>query len=244
MKTLILCEGKTDAILISYLLCKISRWNPTKADKKMSVAVSEKNNESAYWYERENDKLLICGVGGKDKFTKFFSEKIYDLIYSYPQSETFKKVIVIQDKDNESVVNVENNIKNCLQPIAQEIKNNEWVTNAYRDSFGKEEQIDLLGLVIPFESEGALESVMLNSLKENQPERYIVEHAEAFIDEVKESAKAYINKPRLELKAKLGVTFAVLSPMKVFTYINELIKTVDWEKYSQIRDIFGKVLEL
>lgn len=75
MKTLILCEGKTDAILISYLLCKMSGWNPTKADKKMSVIVSEKNNESAYWYVRDDDKLLICGVGGKDKFAKFFQEK-------------------------------------------------------------------------------------------------------------------------------------------------------------------------
>lgn len=244
MKTLMLCEGKTDAILISYLLCKISGWNPTQADKKMNIVVSEKNNESAYWYARENDKLLICGVGGKDKFAKFFFGKIYDLICSYPRSETFEKIIVIQDRDNESVVNVENYIKNCLQPIAQNIKNNEWVTNVYRDSFGKEEQIDLLGLVIPFESEGALESVMLNSLKENPLERYIVEHAESFIDEVKESAKEYINKPRLELKAKLGVTFAVLSPMKVFSYIDELIKTVNWEKYSYIKDIFSKIIEL
>ncbi len=64
MKTLILCEGKTDAILISYLLCKMSGWNPTKANKKMSVIVSEKNNEFAYWYVRDDDKLLICGVGG------------------------------------------------------------------------------------------------------------------------------------------------------------------------------------
>lgn len=244
MKTLILCEGKTDAILISYLLCKMSGLNPTKADKKMSVIVSEKNNESAYWYVRDDDKLLICGVGGKDKFAKFFSEKIYDLVYSYPQSETFERIIVIQDKDNESISTVENSIKNCLQPIAQEIRNNEWISNVYRDSFDKEEQIDLLGLVIPFESEGALERVLLDSLKESQPERYIVEHSEAFIDEVKESAKEYINKPRFELKAKLGVTFAVLSPMKVFTYIDELIKTVEWEKYSHIKDIFQKVLEL
>ena len=56
MRALILCEGKTDAILISYLLCKVSGWKPAKADKKMSISVSEKNNESAYWYSR-NDEL-------------------------------------------------------------------------------------------------------------------------------------------------------------------------------------------
>lgn len=42
MRALILCEGKTDAILISYLLCKVSGWKPAKADKKMSISVSEK----------------------------------------------------------------------------------------------------------------------------------------------------------------------------------------------------------
>lgn len=244
MKALILCEGKTDAILISYLLCKISNWNPTKADKKMNITVSEKNNESAYWYKRKDDKLLICGVGGKDKFSTFFFEKIYYAIHSYPQSETFDKIIVIQDRDNESIKDLLNKIKTCLHPIAQEVKNNEWTTNVYTDSFGKKTHINILALVIPFEFEGALESVMLASLKENQKEQYIVEHSESFVDEIKEFAKDYINKPRIELKAKFGVSFAVLSPMKVFTYIDELIKTVEWEKYTQIKDIFGKVIEI
>ncbi len=85
-----------------------------------------------------------------------------------------------------------------------------------------------------------MERVLLDSLKESQPERYIVEHSEAFIDEVKESAKEYINKPRFELKAKLGVTFAVLSPIKVFTYIDELIKTVEWENIRTLKISFKK----
>lgn len=112
------------------------------------------------------------------------------------------------------------------------------------DSFGKVCEIEILGLVIPLESEGALERVLLDSLKEKSPEREIVECSERFIDEIKDCAKAYINKPRLELKAKLGVTFAVLSPMKVFTYIDELIKTVEWEKYTHIKNTFGKMIEM
>lgn len=174
----------------------------------------------------------------------FFSKKIYDIIRSYPQSETFDRVVMIHDKDDNMIQDVVSNIKNCLQPIAQNIINNEWITNVYRDDFGEECEIEILGLVIPFESEGALESVLLDSLRENQPEREIVERSEKFIDNIKEYARENINKPRLELKAKLGVTFAVLSPMKVFTYIDELIKTVEWEKYAIIKDVFGKVLEM
>lgn len=244
MRTLILCEGKTDAILTSYLLCKVSGWTPSKADKKMNITVSEKNNESAYWYNRNNDKLLICGVGGKSNFAAFFNDKIYDIIASYPQSETFDKIIVIQDRDKASIGDSEDSIKSALYPIAQKIENNEWTTNTYRDSFGKICNIEILGLIIPLESEGALETVMLDSLKEKQPEREITERSEVFVDQIKECARDYLDKPRLELKAKLGVTFAILSPMKVFSYIDELIKNVQWENYKYINDIFRKVLEI
>ena len=62
----------------------------------------------------------------------------------------------------------------------------------------------------------------LDSLKEKSPEREIVESSERFVDEVKNIAKEFINKPRMELKAKLGVTFAVLSPICYFHEINVL----------------------
>lgn len=244
MRTLILCEGKTDAILISYLLCKISNWEITKPDKKMRIDISEQNNESAYWYRRNDDKLLICGVGGKDRFSSFFAEKLYDIIINYPKEETFDKVIVIHDKDTEEITTIERKIKGSLYPIANEIQNNKWITNEYIDSFGKLLKIDLLGIVIPFENEGALETVLLASMKEKTPERHIVENSEQFVDDIKEYASDFIDKPRMELKAKLGVTFAILSPMKVFSFIDEQIKAVQWEKYDYIKQVFCKVLEL
>ena len=246
MRVLMLCEGKTDAILVSYLLCKLSGWIPIKSNKKEKVKVltEEKKNESAYWYERGEDRLLICGVGGKDKFSDFFADKLSDVILNYPPQDSFDKLVVIHDKDTDTINDIENKIKASLAPIASFVQNNQWVSNDFTDAFGKEIKIDILGLIIPFENEGALESVMLDSLKEKSPEREIVESSERFVDEVKNIAKEFINIPRMELKAKLGVTFAVLSPMKVFTYIDELIKTVNWEEYDSIREVFSKILEL
>ena len=244
MKALILCEGKTDAILISYLLCKVSGWHFSKGNKKMNISVNERKNQSANWYIRDNDELLICGVGGKNNFSEFFADKIYDLLCLYQKGDTFDKIVVIEDKDTDETDTVENSIKNSLQPIAQQVKNNEWKTNEYEDSFKKTAKIDLLALIIPFEYEGALERVMLNSLKEDINKKAIVECSETFVEEIKEIAKTYIKNPRLELKSKLGVAFAVLSQMKVFSVIDELIKSVDWEKYDNIKKVFGKILEL
>lgn len=34
------------------------------------------SNESVTWYQNGEEYLLICGVGGKDNFGKFFETKI------------------------------------------------------------------------------------------------------------------------------------------------------------------------
>lgn len=72
MNKLISCEGKTDAILISYYLESVQQWSPCRrGPKNFQITVDEKHCESAYWYKRNEDYLLICGVGGKDKFGRF-----------------------------------------------------------------------------------------------------------------------------------------------------------------------------
>ena len=75
MNKLILCEGKTDAILLSYYLGCVQQWIPCmRGPKNFRISVDEKSGESAYWYQRGEDRLLICGVGGKDKFGGFFAD--------------------------------------------------------------------------------------------------------------------------------------------------------------------------
>ena len=77
MNKLILCEGKTDAILLSYYLGRVRQWMPCKrGPKNYRISVDEKAGESAYWYQQGSDYLLICAVGGKNKFGSFFKEKI------------------------------------------------------------------------------------------------------------------------------------------------------------------------
>lgn len=67
MKSLILCEGKSDAILLSYYLGRTCGWSSVEPPKGFSIEAEEQKGESAYWYTKEERYLLICGVGGKDK---------------------------------------------------------------------------------------------------------------------------------------------------------------------------------
>ena len=165
-------------------------------------------------------------------------------IYEYPEENTFQKIIVIRDKDEDNISDIETNIQDCLQPISTRIQNDTWIKGYYKDSFNVDRTIDVLGLVIPFDKDGALENVLLDSLKEDESKKEIVERSEVFVEQIKDCAKEFIINPRMELKAKLGVTFAVLSPMKVFSFIDEIIRTVEWEKSEHLIATFDKIIKL
>ena len=54
----------------------------------------------------------------------------------------------------------------------------------------------------------------------------------------------YIVNNRAQLKAHLGVTWAVQYPEKVFKLINEQIQSVAWEKSDVLRKCFEKWVEI
>ena len=70
MNKIILCEGETDAILLSYYLGKVSGWAFCKKSPVNIAIKADSFQESVNWYEMGEDKLLICAVGGKDNVKK------------------------------------------------------------------------------------------------------------------------------------------------------------------------------
>lgn len=65
MNKLILCEGATDAILLSYYLGKMAGWRFCRKPPKNLMIKENGIEESVNWYEKGDDRLLICGTGGK-----------------------------------------------------------------------------------------------------------------------------------------------------------------------------------
>ncbi len=244
MRTLILCEGKTDAILISYLLQKQSGWKYTREKSLWAINNEEKNDETVNWYKRENDYILICAVGGKTNFGSFFKNKLYQPILHSHIEENIDKIIYIVDKDHDNELGLCTQIIEDLTPCCQDITIGEWKENKFTDSFGKERTIDVLGLIVPNDQEGALENVLLSAISENVYDKNIVDKSTNFVEEIKDQANKYIKNSRLVLKAKLSVVFAILSPQKVFTLIDQLIQEVDWEQYDNIMLLFEKILQL
>lgn len=240
MNKLILCEGKTDAILLSYYLGKVQRWTPCKhGPKTYRISVDEKAGESAYWYQREGDYLLICAVGGKDKFGSFFAEKIRAAI---TDAQVFSKMALITDRDDRQEETIESEVRQRFAPVVTRVGQNVWTENQYEDGYGQQQLLSFLLLVIPTDQQGALETLLLDAISENPYDREIVTRSTAFVDEIEPYAKKYIGHARLKLKARLGVTWAIQSPGKEFDFIDQQIRSVQWEECDILARCFSQLL--
>ncbi len=124
------------------------------------------------------------------------------------------------------------------------MKNNTWVVGRYRDGFLEDRTVNLLLVVIPDNHQGALETVLLDSISEDPYDRNIVESASRFTDRMRLEASRYISSNRLQLKARLGVTWAIKYPDKIFSLIDEEIRSVKWEESSVLKRCFNSLLAI
>ena len=241
MNKLILCEGKTDAILLSYYLEKTCGWSHRNAVKHLEIKADETKNESAYWYKRSNENLLICGVGGKDSFGAFFKDKIHEIMIN---ADAFSKIAVVTDRDDRQISSICDSLLSAFGPVATSAECNFWRKNSYTNSFGQQVSVDYLLLVVPHEKEGALESILLDAISEDAYDKVIVDKSKEYVESVVPCASKYIAKPRLRLKACLGVSWAIQYPEKVFLLMDEQIRSVKWEQSEILNECFSELKKI
>lgn len=238
MNRVLLCEGVTDAILLSYYLEKVSGWKYCKGPKNLEIKTKNRN-ESVNWYRKGEEYLLICGVGGKNNFAKFFETRIKNPIF---MSDAFQKIVFVTDRDERADSEIINEL--YTEDMLKNLEDRRWRNNIYRNAYEMEKMLEVLLVVIPKESQGALETVMLEAIAEDPYDRNIIEKVDDFMQQMSKEAEKYLSTERLQLKAKLGVTWAVQFPEKVFSRIDEQIRNVEWEKSELLKRIFREIEEI
>ncbi len=238
MNKIILCEGETDAILLSYYLGKTAGWSFCKKAPRNIAIKADAFEQSINWYQKGEDRLLICGVGGKDKMASFFRSKVLRPIVD---AGAFSRFALILDRDDKQLGSIEAHASSLFRPVITSMQNNRWICNTYNDAFGVTQVLDTLLVVVPTEHQGALETIMLDSISEDPYDSIIVDKCGAFVREMRKTASKYISSNRQELKAHLGVTWAVQYPEKVFRLINEQIQSVAWEKSEVLHRCFAQL---
>lgn len=238
MNKLILCEGKTDAILLSYYLESTCGWTHRNVPKSLAIKADEVKGESVYWYRKNDESLLICGVGGKSNFGNFFKGKILPTMVD---SSAFSKIAVVIDRDDKEEKSILDSFHSLFRPIIANVEIDTWVPNRYENSYKQDVFVDFLLVVIPADKEGALESLLLDAISEKEYDKTIVKRSIAYVNEIQPLANEYIHKNRLKLKACLGVTWAIQYPEKIFSFIDDQIRSVKWEESQVLAQCFQQL---
>jgi hypothetical protein len=236
MNSIILCEGRTDAVLIGKYLEANKQWKYSRKDKQGLALNKEDNNQIIDKYQRNEDWVYIWGVGGRTRF-----ESPLQKIFTINQLDStlgFNNIVVIVDNDDEE--------NDMIQEIAallriSGLKGDEWNDIPYTDRFDQRSIVKLMIMIIPFEEKGALETVLINGIVENDDEN-IVDQCCYFVDNIKTTR--CLRKRREVLKAKLSAIISIFYPDRAVDSLVEIFTGIDWTKSKAVNQAFMKLLEL
>lgn len=258
MKSVIICEGNDDLTLIQYFLEKAHGWNYiSKSDVKLYPENFDKfnNANNVKWLKHgDSDFLSIISVGGVSKI-KDMLNAIIDINILSTTSLPYDNIVIITDRDEidtESKFLSEqiNRFREFGFNFEDEIINSKWQQANYTSSIGQSRKVWFLPLIIPFEGMGALETFLLNAIKEgsvknddNKVDKLVIEQCEQFIDSIDSQGK-YLNKRRHITKAKFHTYFVVVAPKEAFSHRDSILRGIPWEEYESIQDSFKELKKL
>ena len=109
---------------------------------------------------------------------------------------------------------------------------NKWQSIEFTGSFSLKISIKYCYLLVPLDSQGALETFMLNALSEkDEARKEVIDQVEFFISNFK--SEQYLRKRREQIKAELGISISVFNPERMFDTMMELINQVDWTNFDE-----------
>lgn len=244
MKSIILCEGSTDFALLQYYMRTVYGWN----DGNSNGNTFQGNLKRSRMLRKREDSLQIGGCGGCNRIVPAF-EYILEINSISAGTEAFDKIVIITDRDEvetekEFIENVKKKLAEKNVSAKEEICNNKWISCEYTNGQGKKRIVQVLILVIPFEETGAMETFLLNAIAQDNPyDENIIEQCNEFVDSIDEE-KRYLAKRRYITKAKFDVYFSVRTAAEQFVERQNILKSVEWEKYTLIQKSFEKLGDL
>lgn len=251
MKQIILCEGKTDAILISYLLKRQFSWNYIpKSDNLPSFSIN-RDNETFNWYAHQDkigQEVAIWGVGGFDEVRKKLRSVVERTQMETQPANRFFRLVVVFDRDERDTSECEGCISTWLSEndmVHDSVSTGKWITlkTPLRKEPPEAHSLHFLCICTSAENNGCLEDFLMECLEQStSANKALVGEARTFISKI--SDEPYLRKKRFRSKACLGSILSVISPDWVFSKIDDRLTQVEWERFVQVNDAFGELKEL
>lgn len=251
MRSVIICEGSTDLVLVQYFMEKANGWT-LKEDRKTERKLERGGLFSFQFlhnFYKDEAELTIGETGGCANIIGSFSMVLEGNRQSSSIEEVFDNVVVICDRDEKNMVEeFDSRFADCFTDLGisctESIENDVWLHCSTKNARGDSISFRVLLLVIPFEETGALETFLLNAISDSDNyDKYIIDECNEFVDTVDNEEK-YLTKRRYKTKAKFDVYFSIRTPLEQFRQRREILRGVSWEEYETIQTSFVKLKEL
>ncbi|MBQ9211553.1 MAG: DUF3226 domain-containing protein [Clostridia bacterium] len=247
MKSVLICEGQTDATLLQYYLRKALQWNDVKDRQKQNHAIKSGTGSSRL-LEKNGNELTITASGGSSKIPETM-RLVLERIRAASASleEIYDRIVIITDRDDKlAETNMICQIKSCLAEVnaAIDLRGQQWCSCSIETKLGFTVPIEVLVLVIPYEGEGAIETFLLNAIAAASPyDKQIIDECVRLVENV-DPEKRYLVKRRDIVKAKYDVYFSIRTPVNQFAERQKMLYDIPWEQYDKINDGFQQLAEL
>lgn len=242
VRSIILCEGFDDIYILGYYLFKTDSWEISKR-KSLSdlytLATKTSRNERIDIYEKNNDLLAIWGIGGCANLKKGF--KAVKSINENNPEQGISKIFILMDRDSKDINECLDEIKSFL--IESGIKIEETLINNFCNVYrytveGDDYELKIIPIVIPFEENGALETILMSAIKEKgKEEERIVDNATSYVNNFisEERLTQYLSHERLVLKAKFSSVISITNPDRSTALFDTLLMSHEWEEREEVK---------
>ncbi len=245
MNSLILCEGKTDCILLQYYLEKVHSWTRVSGSSFHAVSGAWSNQ-----FRKGENTLIISETKGCSRLAEGLATAIQRNENAAPGSKEdfFDRIIIFTDNDEtDSPAKIFGDIKEQLKStsvsIPTDIQKNLW-NKLYLQAIEGVKEVELYVMFIPFDENGALETYLLHCIGNSDPyDKSIIDKGNAFVETVDPDEK-YLTQRRLKTKAKFDVYFSIRTAIDQYAERQNILKSVAWEQYDTIRSDFKVFAEL
>lgn len=241
MKSIIICEGPTDFVLLQYFMRKVNNWDEGQESKNKPKGFEK--SRSRDFQKGENSLRIIC-ADGCSRMPLLLSKILENNFLASSSDEVYSKIVYLTDNDEEQTKEeVFLNLKKIWN-TQTDFVNNSWTSMEIDNERLDDLSVDFLPLVIPFEETGAIETFLLQTLASAKKyDASVIDRGNKFVDLIA-SENEYLKHRRDITKAKLDVFFSVKTPAEQFTQRQNILKNVPWEQYENIRESFKELKKL
>ena len=254
-RSVILCEGQDDLWFISYYLLHAAGWDNKRAKELWrNYQIKPSKGQNVNYLKRKNDTALVWCVGGKDAFHDPVAT-LNDFNRKYPDSP-IDSLVIVRDRDTDPEPAILENLQGYFEKLDGYLpydsdpfvlKNQTATKYKVQSRDGREVLTCVTPIIIPFDEEGAVETLLINAVQESGPGgKAIVHSAKEFVSSLGKCdpvlKEGYLARQRMVLKAKFSSVIAITNPDHSTGSFQDMILKCPWDKSDTVKEYFSAIL--